>query len=404
MLHHSESMDVILAEHTGLKELRVLKRIEKGTKAQYGNAAFQLHREAEILTGLRAPGIPLIYDFWEDEKEICLIEEYVQGLSLQEYLLRNDRVDFRFVMDILIRILDIMVYLHGMNPPVRHQDLKTEHVILQKERVILIDYGIAAFLRGEPERLGTDDIQALGSMAEELAEHCSTYIPSWFKRSLRKANARDDSARYASAAEWRDFLIKQEAAEKVKRGLLIKKIAVVGNERGIGTTHVAFSITTYLNYTGRNACYQNMTGRPFLIRMNENLSTDFYEKNGLIYHRWFRGKPDYGPAVEAEQTEREVAVCDCGTDFSKADDADLTIYVTGSRPWQSRQLMEEMLERDSTVLMITPANPGMAVALARSAGHRVVSLPYETNPLHPDRKVMKVYEGIFKKFEEKGRI
>ena len=76
MLHHSESMDVILAEHTGLKELRVLKRIEKGTKAQYGNAAFQLHREAEILTGLRAPGIPLIYDFWEDEKEICLIEEY----------------------------------------------------------------------------------------------------------------------------------------------------------------------------------------------------------------------------------------------------------------------------------------------------------------------------------------
>ena len=138
--------------------------------------------------------------------------------------------------------------------------------------------------------------------------------------------------------------------------------------------------------------------------MNENLIRDFYEKNGIIYHRWFRGKPDYGPAVDFKETESEVLVCDCGTNFRKAADADLTIYVTGSRPWQSRQLMEEQLEKESTVLLITPANPGMAAALARSAGHRVVSLPYQETPLHPDRNVMKVYDGIFKRFETKERV
>ena len=405
MLHHSESMDVILAEHTGLRELRVLKRIGKKTDTCIANAAFQLHREAEILTGLKAPGIPLIYDFWEDDEEICLIEEYVQGISLQEYLLRNGSVDFKFITDILIRILDIMVYLHGQTIPIRHQDLKPEHVIIKGDRVILIDYGIATLLRGEQtERMGVDDMEALVSIAEELACHCSTYIPSWFRSALRKAKARDDSARYSSVAEWRGLLLRQQARDSEKKGLLIRKIAVVGNERGIGTTHTAFSLTTYLNYTGRKACYANLTGRPFLIRMNENLSRDFYEKNGIIYHRWFRGKPDYGPAVETRETDEELMICDCGTDFLKAADADLTIYVTGSRPWQSRQLMEEMLEKDSTVLMITPANPGMAAALARSAGHRVVSLPYQANPLHPDRDVMKVYDEIFKKFEKKGRI
>ncbi|MGN0240663.1 MAG: serine/threonine protein kinase [Candidatus Weimeria sp.] len=398
-------MDVILAEHTGLKELRVLKRIGKTTDTRISDAAFQLHREAEILTGLKAPGIPLIYDFWEDDEEICLIEEYVQGISLQEYLLRNGSVDFKFITDILIRISDIMVYLHGQRIPIRHQDLKPEHVIIKGDRVILIDYGIATLLRGgQKDVTGVDDMEALASMAEELACHCSTYIPSWFRSALRKAKSKDDSARYSSVAQWRELLAGQQARNTEKKGLLIRKIAVVGNERGVGATHTAFSLTTYLNYTGKNTCYANQTGRPFLIRMNENLSRDFYEKNGIIYHRWFRGKPDYGPAVETQTTDEEMLVCDCGTDFLKAADADLTIYVTGSRPWQSRQLMEEMLEKDSTVLLMTPANPGMAVALARSAGHRVISLPYQENPLFPDRGVMKVYDEIFKRFEKKGHI
>jgi len=405
VLHHSKSMDVILAEHTGLKELRILKRIEKRTDAEYDKAAFQLHREAEILTGIKHDGIPVIYDFWEDQNEICLIEEYIQGISLQEYLLRNDPVDFKFILDMLIRILDIMVYLHGLDTPIRHQDLKTEHIILRNGELVLIDYGIAAYLRGESaESLGRDDISALSSMAREITGHCSTYIPFWFRASIRKAGARDDSACYLSVTEWRDCLKRHQDAERNKRGLLIKKIAVVGNERGIGTTHTAFSVTSYLNYSGRNACYLNMTGRPFLIRMEENLANDFYQKNGIIYHKWFRAKPDFGPAVEDFEHNSEISVMDCGTDFSMAADADLTIYVAGSRPWQSRILMGEQLDSESTVLLITPANPGMALALARSAGHRVLSLPFQENPMHPDRRVKRVYDSIFKKLKEKEYI
>lgn len=404
-LHHSESMDVILAEHTGLHELRVLKRIEKGDSFQDANASFQLRREAQILTGLKNPGIPVIYDFWEDEREICLIEEYVQGISLQEYLLRNESIDFQFILKLTISIMDVMVYLHGLETPVRHQDLKTEHVILQKGRVILIDYGIASFLHGGDDMtMGIDDITALAAMIEEMQEHSSTYIPTWFKRGLRRAKTKDDSAGYGSVAEWMDFYMQHQTGQKNSRGLLINEIAVVGNERGIGTTHIAFSLTAYLNSTGSDACYENLTGRPFLIRMSDNLSTDFYEKNGIIYHSWFKALPDTGPAVRPETNPGEIRVCDCGTDFSKAANADLIIYVTGSRPWQSRQLMQEYLDTESTVLVTTPANPGMAYALAKAAGRRIISMPYDVNPCHPDRKVMRVYDRIFKKFKEKGHF
>lgn len=397
-------MDVILVEHTGLAVRRVLKKIRKKHSRGSADAAFQLRRESEVLKGLRHPGIPVIYDYWEDEEEICLIEEYIEGLSLQEYLLRYPSIDLEFISDILLQILDIIVYLHGRKDPVMHQDLKMEHVILRGNRVVLIDYGISEFLVDSNGISGSDeDIASVGRMAGELMEHCDGFVPVSFRHMIRKACASDDSAGYTTAAEWRDDLYswRQKRSGDDKEGLLIRDIAVIGNQRGIGTTHIAVSIASYLGHAGFNACYRNLSGRPGFLALDENLNTDFREKDGIIYHKWFRGMADYGPAVEPQQIPGDICVSDCGTDFAKASDADIIIYVVGSRPWHSRQLMKEYI-RQGTVIMVTPSNPGMAIALAKAAGHSVVSMPYDENPMHPGATVRRVYDQIFRGFQKKA--
>lgn len=403
VLHHSEDMDVILAEHQGLGTRRVLKRIRKQHSEGSLDAQYQLRRESEILKTLKHPGIPLIYDYWEDEEEICLIEEYIEGLSLQEYLLRYSSLDLGFIAEVMSQILDILVYLHDRQQPVTHQDLKTEHLLIRGKQIVLIDYGISEFLGGNAGRSQGEDLYDLGQVASEMLAHCDSYVPYAFRRMIRKACAKDMSARYISAAEWKKDITEwcRKRSGNDKEGLLISSIAVIGNQRGIGTTHVAVSITSYLGQKGQRAFYRNLSGRPGFLALEENLNTDFREKDGIIYHRWFRGMADYGPAVEPQHTPEGICVSDCGTDFTLAEDADVIIYLTGSRPWHSRMLMQEYLQKDSGILMITPSNPGMAHALAKATGHRVVSMPYDENPMHPDRTIRRVYDQIFRKY--KGR-
>lgn len=398
VLHHSQDMDVIIVQHTEIGDTRVLKKIRKHQSTSNADAAFQLRRETTVLKGLRHPGIPVLYDFWEDEQEICLIEEYVRGLSLQEYLLRYQKVDLKFISEVLSQLLEVLEFLHEI--PIHHQDLKSEHVILRDNRVVLIDYGIAEFTGCRESSDAADDIYAAGLIAKELTDHCAGFVPHEFRRMIRKALSRDKSAGYVSVAGWREDLSEwQGKSRNDKKGLLISNITVVGNGRGIGTTHIAVSITSYLCHSGYKAYYRNMSGRPGFLALEENLNTDFKEKDGIIYHQWFTGIVDYGPTVEPQQTPAGICVTDAGTDFSNASGADVIVYVVGSRPWQSRQLMKEYISKDSCILMITPENPGMAVALAKAAGVRVISMPYDENPMHPDGKVIRLYEQIFKAYK-----
>lgn len=48
--------------------------------------------EAQILKSVQHPGIPTIYDFEEDESFYYLVEEYIQGDSLEEFLLHQQSI------------------------------------------------------------------------------------------------------------------------------------------------------------------------------------------------------------------------------------------------------------------------------------------------------------------------
>lgn len=86
------SSTVYLAEHLILKVYRAIKCIPKDTVRRFsaGSEEFPL-AEANLLKTLNHPGIPLIYDIDEDEHNIYMIEEFIQGDSLETLVLHQKR-------------------------------------------------------------------------------------------------------------------------------------------------------------------------------------------------------------------------------------------------------------------------------------------------------------------------
>ena len=141
-LGRGNSSEVFLAEHRKLKTYRAVKCVNKTQSGQP-----QLLLEADILKNLKHPGIPTIYDVEEDDENYYIIEEYIQGQSLEAFVLHQDCISIDTAVHMTLQICDVIKYLHDQKPePVIYQDLKPEHIILCGKRVVLIDFGISSYI------------------------------------------------------------------------------------------------------------------------------------------------------------------------------------------------------------------------------------------------------------------
>ena len=102
-------------------------------------------REAKILKQLDHPRIPEYRDYFHIEAStlwFALVQEYIPGSSLKELQERGKRFSEGEVRHIAAEILNILIYLHNLNPQVLHRDIKPGNLILDnEERVYLIDFG-----------------------------------------------------------------------------------------------------------------------------------------------------------------------------------------------------------------------------------------------------------------------
>jgi serine/threonine protein kinase len=106
-------------------------------------------REAHILQTLQHPLIPKYRDYFALDRQLnndviwfALVQDYIPGFSLQELLNQNLLFDEEQIRRIAKEILEILIYLHELNPPVLHRDLKPSNLILgEDERIYLIDFG-----------------------------------------------------------------------------------------------------------------------------------------------------------------------------------------------------------------------------------------------------------------------
>ncbi|MEP6516638.1 serine/threonine protein kinase [Microcoleus vaginatus] len=106
-------------------------------------------REAQVLQALNHPRIPCYRDYFSLEREagaglpwFGLVQDYIPGFSLQELLENGQGFSEKKVRKIATEVLEILIYLHELSPPVLHRDIKPSNLIWgEDQHVYLVDFG-----------------------------------------------------------------------------------------------------------------------------------------------------------------------------------------------------------------------------------------------------------------------
>lgn len=102
-------------------------------------------RETRVLQQLDHPQIPRYLDAFTSgvgrARRHYLVQELVDGRSLDQEL-STTRLDERAVLGIVREVAAILVYLHGLTPPVVHRDLKPSNLMRRRDgSLVLVDFG-----------------------------------------------------------------------------------------------------------------------------------------------------------------------------------------------------------------------------------------------------------------------
>jgi serine/threonine protein kinase len=129
--------------------------------------SFELfEREAKVLSQLRHAGVPRHYATLEEPPgTFNLVMQRAPGENLRE-LAKRRRLSEVELRDILIRVLEILDYLHTRSPPVVHRDIKPSNIVRAPDgRCALVDFG--GVLDAAREGGGSTIVGTYGYMAPE---------------------------------------------------------------------------------------------------------------------------------------------------------------------------------------------------------------------------------------------
>ncbi|WP_036697011.1 serine/threonine-protein kinase [Paenibacillus taiwanensis] len=263
---------------------------------------YPLAREAQWLTELKHPHLPLIVDFFPPHDECShayLVMEYIEGETIAERMIQKS-FSFLETMEYSIKLCAAMGYLHQHVPPIIYRDLKPSNVMITAQGgVKLIDFGIARQMRedayADTIKLGTvgfaapeqyagkqsdarTDLYAVGALMAYMLTDGRWYGMSDFKGGVLRSDVPEQFAsvllrlldnnpenRYQSAEQLRDVL--QEYTKRNDNALLTSDFsavptdssgkrmqlsrgevfALMGSGDGAGTTHTAIMIAHALS-------------------------------------------------------------------------------------------------------------------------------------------------------------
>lgn len=130
------------------QELVVVKLLALNPQMQWDECKL-FEREAQVLQKLDHPQIPKYRNYFILESQadsrfswFGLVQSYIPGSSLQQLLNEGKRFCEKQIKKIAVEVLNILVYLHELNPPVIHRDIKPSNLIWGADgRIHLVDFG-----------------------------------------------------------------------------------------------------------------------------------------------------------------------------------------------------------------------------------------------------------------------
>ncbi|WP_239651823.1 serine/threonine-protein kinase [Neosynechococcus sphagnicola] len=171
----------MLAEDTYMPSKRacVIKQLKPITNnpAIYQLVKERFQREAALLEELSSgtDQIPQLYAYFEESEKFYLVQELIDGQTLENTLLREGTLSEKFVIDILANVLKVLDYVHSKG--IIHRDIKPANIMIRKRdtKTILIDFGAVKETMFQGEQKQIKIVGSPGFMAPEQAEGSPTY-------------------------------------------------------------------------------------------------------------------------------------------------------------------------------------------------------------------------------------
>ncbi|HOJ12389.1 MAG TPA: protein kinase [Clostridiales bacterium] len=131
---------VFLAENINLGTFWAVKKISKNV-----DVTKELPVESNILKKLNHPALPRIIDIIENEDNIYIVQDFIEGTSLDKEIEKSGKFTETKVIEWAKQICDVLIYLHSFKPnPIIYRDMKPSNIILTPWGDIkLVDFGIA---------------------------------------------------------------------------------------------------------------------------------------------------------------------------------------------------------------------------------------------------------------------
>ncbi|WP_337019338.1 Stk1 family PASTA domain-containing Ser/Thr kinase [Oceanobacillus massiliensis] len=130
--------DIILDRDVAVKALRTEYIHDQEFIARFD-------REAQSATSLSHPNIVNIYDVGEEEHLLYMVMEYVDGMTLKEYIQQYGPIEVQESLDIMKQISSAIAHAHANE--IVHRDIKPQNILINSfGQVKVTDFGIAIAL------------------------------------------------------------------------------------------------------------------------------------------------------------------------------------------------------------------------------------------------------------------
>ena len=152
--HRDLGHPVAIKEYVPAHALRVGTAISvpASQQAAFAREREGLLKEAQLLFGLRDPGIVQVYDAFQENGTAYIAMEYLEGRTLEERIRQAGRIPPDEVQRLAQALGQALEAVHAQR--LLHRDIKPANIMLTPEgRIVLIDFGSArAFQRNLTQR------------------------------------------------------------------------------------------------------------------------------------------------------------------------------------------------------------------------------------------------------------
>ncbi len=136
--------EVYRADDTRLKRPVALKRVSHKLGAD-PRARQRILKEAERASALNSPNIAAVYNVLEENGEVFLVMEYVEGGSLRQRLQTSGRFSISEFLDLALQCVEALAA--AQKKGIVHRDLKPENILITPGgQAKILDFGLAKHL------------------------------------------------------------------------------------------------------------------------------------------------------------------------------------------------------------------------------------------------------------------